>query len=89
MISNLKDKKEYSKFVSKYNISYDISNELTALDFIFKGADILTTLSSILGINGGIDVNFGAPTLYRLKTESSIKGLFKSDINGFNLFSIK
>lgn len=86
VISNLKDKKEYSKFVSKYNISDDISNELTALDSIFKGADILTTLSSILGINGGIDVNFGAPTLYRLKTESSIKGLFKSDINGFNLY---
>lgn len=49
-----------------------LKSELTVLKKVFQGAQAVTSLSKILGINGGIEVNFGAPTVYRYNVNESI-----------------
>ena len=67
--------------VNKYSAELEISpdkaleilkQEWDALKQVFQGAQAITSLSSILGINGGIGVNFGEPTLYRYKVNKAI-----------------
>ena len=46
---------------------------------IFKGANELSIVGRTLGINQGIDVEFGDPLLYQLKIERDINSLVEDD----------
>lgn len=50
----------------------DMLDMLKTLKHVFDGARVLTTLSNILGINGGIDVTFGSAILYKHDISSKI-----------------
>lgn len=48
------------------------NKKVNVLKEFFAGAEELTSLGQILGINGGIKVDMGAPLLYQLKIENTI-----------------
>ena len=67
----------YGEYLGKPVNNSEFSAKIKVLEKLFAGAEELTSLGQLLGINGGIQVEFGSPLLFQLKIENTIKAVTK------------
>lgn len=63
----------YDTYVNRQVSESEFNSKVAVLRQLFEGAEELTSLGQLLGINGGIKVEFGAPLLFQLKVEDIIQ----------------
>lgn len=69
----------YENYLGKKVDKEDFTKKVNVLVTLFKGAEELTNLGQLLGINGGIKVEFGAPLLFQLRVENIVNSATGED----------